>query len=136
LTHDHQYDAPGFNFLINYWFQGELEGLEEEGLFIHHVKPLVVVNIDSIIYHQVGLSETIQLHEVIKAYINHIHINPIIKFKTTEEVTQYFMNKLIPFSLFIDRLFSNRGIFKQPPIVDLVGPTLFKEEFERRVMPK
>lgn len=132
LTHDHQYDSPGFNLFINNWLKDELEILEQEGLFIHHVNPLVVVNVDSIIYHQVGLSETIQLHEVLKAYITHIRINPMIKFKTTAEAIQYFMNKLIPFSLFIDRLFKNRGIVKQPPIVDLVAPSLFKDEYEKR----
>src|SRR5690606_16403625 len=33
ITHDHQYDTPGLNELVNYWFQEELSLLEEEGLF-------------------------------------------------------------------------------------------------------
>ena len=98
-------------------------------------KPLTVINIDSILYHQIGLSETIQLHEVINEYITHTRINPMIKFKPNEDPEQYFMNKLIPFSLFIDGLFLNRGIVKQPPIVDLVAPALFKEESEKRKVP-
>src|SRR5690606_9888133 len=52
ITHDHQYDTPGFNDLVNDWFQDELNTLEEEGLFIKRVKPIVVVNIDSLIFHQ------------------------------------------------------------------------------------
>jgi hypothetical protein len=31
LVHDHQYNVPAFNTLINYWFQVELETLKEEG---------------------------------------------------------------------------------------------------------
>ena len=49
LTHDLQYDTPGFNELIDFWFQDAL--LELEGLFMRQVKPLSIVNIDSLIYH-------------------------------------------------------------------------------------
>src|SRR5690606_7541903 len=68
LTHDHQYDTPGFNELIDFWFQDALLKLAKEGLFIHHVKPLSVVNIDSIIYNQVGLVNNIKLHEILNIY--------------------------------------------------------------------
>jgi hypothetical protein len=132
ITHDHQYDTPGFNNLINYWFQNELEVLKEEGLFIHHVKPLTVVNIDSLIFHQVGLSENIPLNEVLNAYYEHIWLKPGVKFKTVEEYKTYRMSKLIPFSLFIDKYFNEKGIKKLPPMLEIVRPALFKEELEKR----
>ena len=40
ITHDHQYDTPGFNDLINEWFQYELSLLEDEGLFVNRIKPI------------------------------------------------------------------------------------------------
>lgn len=131
IIHDHQYDTPGFNDLIKYWFQEELSNLQDEGLFIHHVKPFVVVNVDSLIFHQTGLAKSIPLHEMINLYNDHTKINPKLKFKTIEEYKQYRMSKLIPFSLFITKYFDVQGIWKSPPIMDLVAPALFEEEFKK-----
>lgn len=132
ITHDNQYDTPGFNNLINYWFQGELEDLKKEGFFIKHIKPLMIVNIDSLIYNQVGLAETIPLHDVLKLYEGHINQKPKMKFRTEEEYKQFRMSKLFPFSYFLTILFKEKGICKQPPILDIVASELFKEEYEKR----
>jgi hypothetical protein len=140
LTHDHQYDTPGFNELIDYWFQDELLGLQQEGLFIHRIKPLTVVNIDSIIYNQVGLSESIPLHELMKLYHEYKLVDKKKReFKTQREYEVFIekykqerISKLIPFSLFIDKYLHKQGLWKLPPILDLVAPALFKKEFETK----
>ncbi|HEV8081930.1 MAG TPA: hypothetical protein VGP55_01950 [Chitinophagaceae bacterium] len=140
LTHDNQYDTPGFNELIDYWFQHELLGLQEEGLFIHHVKPLSVVNIDCLIYNQIGLANDISLHEILSLYHGYKRLDQKKrKFKNKEEYEKYLdeykqsiMSKLIPFSLFIERYFDKEGLWKLPPILDLVTPALFKDELERQ----
>ena len=131
LTHDLQYDTFGFNKLIDYWFQDELEGLKEEGLFIHHVKPLTVINIDSLIYHQGGLTEDITLNEVIDAYHSHILLKPGMKFKTETDYRAFLMSKFIPFSQFINKYFNSKGINKMPAILDMVSPALFGEKTEK-----
>ena len=131
LTHDLQYDTFGFNKLIDYWFQDELEGLKEEGLFIHHVKPLTVINIDSLIYHQGGLTENITLNEVIDAYHLHILLKQGMKFKTETDYKSFLMSKFIPFSQFINKYFNSKGINKLPSILDIVSPALFGEKFEK-----
>jgi hypothetical protein len=137
LTHDLQYDTTGFNELIDFWFQNALLELQGEGLFIYHVKPLSVVNIDSLIYNQVGLANNIPLHEVLNLY----HQNKIVEkakkknFKSKEEYDNFLeeykqmrMSKLIPFSIFIDRYFHKHGFWKLPPLLEIVAPALFKEE--------
>jgi len=139
LTHDHQYDTPGLNELIDFWFQDALLELAGEGLFTHHVRPLSLVNIDSLIYNQVGLSHDIPLHEM----LNHYHENKIVvkekkrNFKSQEEYESYLeeykqmrMSKLIPFSMFIDKYFHKNGLHKLPPLLELVAPSLFKEEYQ------
>lgn len=135
ITHDHQYDTPGFNDLVNDWFQDELNTLEEEeGLFINRVKPIVVVNIDSLIFHQSGLAEKIPLHEMLKHYHEYTHITTKLKFRTEEEFEQYKrarMSKMIPFSLFITKYFDKHDLWKVPPIMDVVATALFKEEIEK-----
>jgi len=141
LTHDHQYDTPGFNELIDFWFQDELLELQNEGLFIHHVKPLSVVNIDSLIYNQVGLANDIPLHEILNLYLENKKVKKQKKrnFKSQEEYDRYLkeykqmrMSKLIPFSLFIDKYFKKHGLWKLPPLLELVAPALFKEEYEEK----
>jgi len=141
LTHDHQYDTPGFNELIDFWFQDALLEMAEEGLFIHHVKPLSVVNIDSLIYNQVGLSNGIPLHEMMNMYHENKKVEKQKKknFKSQAEYDQYIdeynqmrMSKLIPFSMFIDKYFHKEGLWKLPPLLELVAPALFKEEYEAK----
>lgn len=145
LTHDHQYDTAGFNELIDFWFQDELLQLAEEGLFIRHVKPLSVVNIDSLIYNQVGLANDITLHEILNIYNENkkIEKQKNRNFKYQEEYDKYLedykqmrMSKLIPFSVFIDKYFNKKGLWKQPPQLDLVSSTIFKEEYEIKQVAK
>jgi hypothetical protein len=131
LTHDHQYDTVGFNNLIDYWFQEELEELKNEGLFIHHIKPLTVVNVDSLIYHQVGLLENISLNKVLEAYHEYVFLNPRMVFKTENEHNDYIMSKTIPFSLFIYNFFNEKGIKKIPSMIDIIKPALFSQELKK-----
>ena len=143
LTHDLQYDTPGFNELIDFWFQNALLDLAEEGLFIHHVKPLSVVNIDSLIYNQVGLANGIPLHEMLTLYHENKKIEKQKNFKTQEEYDrnlekyeQMRMSKLIPFAMFIDKYFHKQNLWKLPPLLEMVAPTLFKEEYEAKEASK
>lgn len=141
LTHDHQYDTPGFNELIDFWFQDAMSELAKESLFIHHVKPLSVVNIDSLIYNQVGLANGIPLHEMLNLYLeNKKVVQKKQNFKSQEEHDKYLeeykqmrMSKLIPFSMFIDKYFHKHGFWKLPPLLELVEPALFKEEYEAKI---
>ncbi|TAH08232.1 MAG: hypothetical protein EAZ13_04215 [Sphingobacteriia bacterium] len=116
MTHDHQYDTPGFNELIDFWFQDALSELAEEGLFIHRVKPLSVVSIDSLIYNQVGLANGIPLHKMLNLY----HENKTVErqkmknYKSQEDYDKYWeeykqmrMSKLIPFQGLLISIFIN-----------------------------
>ncbi len=130
LTHEHQYNVAGFNELLNYWFQAELELLQEEGFYIRGVRPLVVVNIDSLIYHQVALQKEIPLHEVLNKYLEHTHIAPGIMFPTEAEAQKHVMSKMDPFSIFIHNYFTDLGFREFPPMLNELGLTIFKEERE------
>ncbi|MNY14759.1 hypothetical protein D3C86_1479470 [compost metagenome] len=107
-------------------------------MFIQNVCDLSVVNIDSLIYNQAGLSDKVPLHEVLRMYHENkeiIHSNR--KFKTQEEYDKYLkkfgqtlMDKLIPFSMYIEKYFKTNGLWKMPPMLELAAPALFAEEFE------
>lgn len=128
VVHDHQYNAPGFNRLIDYWFQSELEILNDEGLYTEHVKSLIVINIDSLIYHQVGLSENISLNKVLEKYIEHIKKQDNRKFRSKEEMEACILSKQIAFSTFINEYFQNEGLTKKPPLLEIVAPLLFEND--------
>jgi hypothetical protein len=56
--------------------------------------------------------------------------------KYLEEYKQMRMSKLIPFSMFIDKYFHKQNLWKMPPLLELVAPALFKEEFEAKEASK
>jgi hypothetical protein len=131
ITHDHQYDTPGLSDLVNSWFQEELVVLKEEGYFVHRIKPLTIINIDTLVYHQVALSKNVSLYEVLDEYHEYIKLKPGLKFKTLDEFKVYRMEKMIPFSLFTTKYFGKMGIKNLPPIMDIVTPSLFREELAK-----
>jgi hypothetical protein len=128
ITHDHQYDLPGLSDLVNDWLQEELSILESEGFFVKHVKPLVIVNIDSLIYNQIGLAKAIPLHEVLDAYLDHVKIYPAAKNKSDEEAKGQLLEKAMPFASFIDNYFKQKGLKKIPPLMDFIVPELFSQD--------
>ncbi|MFA6261192.1 MAG: hypothetical protein WC760_06985 [Bacteroidia bacterium] len=129
VTHDHQYDTTGFNNLIDYWFQAEVEILREEGYFTNKIQPLVVVNIDAIIYHQIALQKNFALHKVLKAYINYVRIRKGIKFPTKEEAEDYVLSKLTPFSVFMDKFFIRNNVKVEiPALIQDLKLALFKDD--------
>jgi hypothetical protein len=127
LTHDHQYNAPGFNDLINRWFQDELLLLKEDGIFIHKVAPLSIVNIDTLIYNQVGLSKSVPLHKMLDLY--HIQRTlPRKKAKSLEIYEKLFFSRLVPFSNFVEAYFRRHNLFELPPDLNTVASSLFESE--------
>jgi len=137
LTHDLQYDTPGFNELLDFWFQEELIKLKNEGFFVHRVKPLTVVNIDSLIFHQVGLSKNILLHEMLNLYIENKKNKTInsqnINLQNFDKYVQNQMTRHIPFSLYIDRYFKEKGFWISPPLLELAIPAIFNEEYKPKL---
>lgn len=132
LTHDHQYDTFGFNRLIDDWFQFELGGLQEKGLFIHKVKPLTVVNVDTLIFHEMGLSNEMSLHKLIDEYCKQTNINrrPQRKITDRNQAQEFCMSKHISFATFADNFFDKRKFTKIPSVLEAVKDALFDKEEE------
>lgn len=128
ITHDRQYDVNGFNTLINYWFQEEIELLKEERVFTHKIQPLIVINIDCLIYHQMALANKVSLHDMLRLYSSHIKINPNQKFKSQQEINDYLMNKTTPFSLFLNNYVMDRKWNEMPSTISELSTNLFQEE--------
>lgn len=128
ITHDHQYDALGFNTLINNWFQDELENLAESGLFVHFVEPLTVINIDTLIFYQAVLAEYYSLNVIIDAYHKQISKKPQINIENIAEGHSILMETQMPFSYFTEKYIGELGANRMPSLLKIISPALFNEE--------
>ena len=54
VLNDPMYSLPGFNYILNDWFQ---KGIVENGLSDMQIHPLVVIDIDTLIFYQKALAE-------------------------------------------------------------------------------
>lgn len=138
ITHDTQYDTPGFNDILDSWFQEELLLLKEnEGLFINRVHPLSVVNIDTLIIYQHGFLNGYPLHETLKEYHkskDKKKLKPRRRFKTIDEEELFLKEQqdniislYLPFSMFIEDFFGAKKLIQMPKLLDIVVSGLFNE---------
>lgn len=120
IVHDHQYNTSGFNYLINYWFQYELETLRDEGYYTNRIKPLVVINIDTLIQYHEGL-QVERLDVIIDGYLKEIHLKKGFKYRSQRELEEIILSSLQPFSLFAENYFTQRGLNKSPELLMKFG---------------
>lgn len=104
VLQDSSFNSPGFNFLINYWFDIELKHLNKEGIDISKVKPLTIINIDTLILYSDFLKlKKATLNDLIEAYIRYCSFNDKKRFKDFEHLKMTYADTLLPFSFFIDK---------------------------------
>lgn len=125
IVHDFQYDTPGLNVLIDSWFQEELSVLESEGYYTRKIKPLVIVNIDALLLNSIPLAKSTPLHRALDFYYEFIRINYKKKFVNSDSKKSYYLEKLIPFSLFLSNYLSKNKLYVQPSIMEIVSDPLF-----------
>lgn len=92
ILHDRQFECQGFNHIINKWFMVEKLKLHAEGIDVSNVRPVTVINIDTLIIYMDYLTENMDLKEQINGYfkfntnqckffLNHIsHLNIKLKY--------------------------------------------------------
>ncbi len=128
ITHDYQFETPGLNVIVNSWFQEELEYLQENGLFIGKTKPLTIINIDTLIFHQESLYNNIQLNEVLDKYFHHKIAKSRKPFRSFKEQQVFITTKWLAFSTFIDTYFRENGLYKSPSQIKELLPTLVTDD--------
>jgi hypothetical protein len=91
LVHDNMYDTMGLNRILGSWFYSELMKLKAEGLDVSNVKPLILMNIDSLILVSDVLKQgKTSLQQLCDAYFDNFQVR-------NGNLTQ----TLIPFSNFV-----------------------------------
>lgn len=124
--HDHQFNVAGLNRLINVWFKSEIIKLRDSGRNVEKVKPLVIINIDSLLFYQ----DTFQtnpslLKEALDAYIKYTTVDPNRKYRSVEQAEAHHEATLLPFAKFLPDFIKGSKHFKKPKILLESGVKLF-----------
>lgn len=125
VLHDHQYNTLGLNKLIDFWFQEEVLKMKNEGYFIHKIKPVVIIDIDTLINQKDFFTDTEPLHKMIDKYNLEVHIDFNIKLPTDIEIQNYFSKKIISFPQFIETYTRNKKLKKIPKMFSDLGKEFF-----------
>ncbi|MBL0308879.1 MAG: hypothetical protein IPP77_04135 [Bacteroidetes bacterium] len=101
VTHYETFNASGLNYILNYWFQEELDKLRQEGLNISCVLPLVCMDIDTLIYFQDIFREEKAIEVAIQEYLKFVHLVPTKILLPTELLIKYKEESNYPFSYYL-----------------------------------
>jgi hypothetical protein len=126
ILHDHQFNIAGLNVIVNSWFQTELIKLKERGLPTDKVKPITIIDIDTLLFHQDLLRDrVIRLNNIIDEYFRFITFDHKKKYLDQEHVKKYAERTVLTFSLFISNYVFENKISRVPKMIMEKGITLF-----------
>ena len=124
--HDHQFNIAGLNVVVNSWFQTELAKLKEKGLPTDKVKPLVIIDIDTLIFHQdLFRDRALKLNQILDEYFKFITIDNKKKYIDNKHTKEYAKRTVITFSHFISNYVKLNKIRRVPKMIIEKGITIF-----------
>ncbi len=131
VLHYRIFNTAGINKWVNFWFQDELAKLKQEGYNISNVKPLVLIDIDTLIFNKdVFKNRNLTLEEVLTYYQDN-YINFTVKgrkYHNEDEATQATKDSLIPFGDYLDDKIDSEGLRVIPKEFEEKAYSLFDEE--------
>ncbi len=126
LLHNRQLETLGVNQILRHWWREEIIKLTQDSFQVSNIKDVVVMNIDSLIFHSDNLKvNKIRLEELIDGYLLETNQELLEKkvSKSDNERMGVFQDSCLPFSDYIGRKFT----WKLPSIFEEKGLTLFEE---------
>lgn len=114
VVHDRLYNQPGLNEVVNGWFQTELAQLGAQGLPVQNVKPLIIIDADTLLaFHEHFRNGKLIFENVLDAYL--AYINPINRVVESQaELEAVILGTVHPFSLFLENYAHERGLAAVP----------------------
>ncbi|PTT03370.1 hypothetical protein DBR27_10370, partial [Flavobacterium sp. HMWF030] len=129
VLHYRMFNTPGLNKFINFWFQEELLVLKNEGINITNVKPLVIIDIDTLIFNKdVFADRILELENCLIDYQNdYVGYLGEGRFFTSEEYQkQALFNSFLPFGAYLDDKIDKMGLRKSPRDIENKGFKIFE----------
>jgi hypothetical protein len=128
VLHHRMFNVPGLNKFLNFWFQEELKVLKEKGYDISKVSPLVIIDVDTLIFNKDAfVDQKIEmedcLHEYQENYLNYTKMGKY--FKNEQEAVQATKMSYLPFSSFLDIKIDELGIRVIPRDIEEKGYKIF-----------
>ncbi|MNK07657.1 hypothetical protein D3C87_255730 [compost metagenome] len=128
VLHQRMFMTAGMNKMLNFWFQDELKKLQQEGVDISNVKPLVIIDIDTLIFNQdVFISGRLNLEDCLveyqKEYLNFTVAGK--KYHSQQDATDALIDSYLPFSHYLDVKIDKLGLRDIPNELMEKGYTLF-----------
>ena len=104
VVHDSSFNCPGLNSVINEWFEYELKKLGLKNIDTSKVRPITIVNIDTLILYADYLNiKKERLEDLIEAYIKFGIFNDKKKYRDFEDVKSANGKSLLSFSFFMNQ---------------------------------
>lgn len=114
VVHDRLYNQPGLNVVVNDWFQTELTKLEQQELPVHNVRPLIIIDIDTLLaYHEDFRDGRMVFEDVLDEYVAYLKA-PVWAGMTPAEDEQRQMQSIHPFALFLENYAEQRDMLGIP----------------------
>ncbi|UYZ65341.1 hypothetical protein [Hymenobacter weizhouensis] len=114
VVHDRLYNQPGLNVVVNDWFQAELAKLEQQGLPVHNVRPLIIIDVDTLLaYHEDFRDGRMVFEDVLDEYVAYLQA-PVWAGMTPAEDEQRQMQSIHPFALFLENYAEQRDMLGIP----------------------
>lgn len=133
ITYYNVFNTPGINYWINKWHFEELNAIQHKGINIDNVRPLTVINIDSLIIYSDLLNENkIHLDNLIDEYhkLRNIKLkNPIPE----EDLKEKLMDRFIPFDIFAHNYCNDKKLKARPSIFMEMGEKMIKNAAENQL---
>ncbi len=125
ILHDHQFNIAGLNVIVNSWFQNELIKLKGKGLPIDKIKPLVIIDIDTLLFHQDLFRDRIlKLNQVLDEYFKFITFDTKRKYLNEEHLKKYAKRIVLTFPLFLSNYVAEKKIRRVPKMIMEKGITI------------
>ncbi|UOG77626.1 hypothetical protein MTX78_25010 (plasmid) [Hymenobacter tibetensis] len=114
VVHDRLYNQPGLNLVVNDWFQEELASLKQEGLPVHNVHPLIIIDADTLLaYHEDFRDGRMVFEDVLEEYVAYMRAPAWAGISAVED-EQRLLQSIHPFALFLENYAERRGMLGIP----------------------
>jgi hypothetical protein len=102
VVQDRLYNQPGLNVVVNDWFQEELAKLEKKGLAVHNVRPLIIIDADTLLaYHEDFRDGRLVFEDVLEEYVAYRR-TPAWAGISAAQNEQRIIQSIHPFALFLE----------------------------------
>lgn len=123
VVHDRLYNQPGLNVLVNEWFNQALAEVAATAPSFQHVRPLVIIDVDTLIAFQEHFrDQRLVFEDTLDEYYR--YVSPDMTSVGSEAEAQELVTQSVhPYALFLENYARERGLHPIPAdtMKDMVG---------------